>query len=77
MKEYAKDMINSSNMKKEYKVTARWWEESIIRNCAFGDEGSFYMFTDSEVLQLIIKCGRASITPVNDYFILEFQNDYD
>lgn len=70
----------------KYLIGARWWNESIQND--FGDERPIPLrdLTGDEVVALIRKHGRASITPASQdvfnknseaEFTLKFENDYD
>ena len=59
-------------MKKKYYITAYWGEGLIFD---FGKLDKFYSLTDSEVIALITKYGRASIFPKGNHWILRFEND--
>lgn len=64
-------------MIEKYIVSARWWNDELKNR--FGEQYSEHYLSDEEVIFVIIRYGRASITvPENKGFRnIEFQNDYD
>jgi hypothetical protein len=78
-------------MKHRYKVTARCWgpapfwpdqDTTYLPISRFGPEEPAYVeLDDTEVVELIMKFGRATIEPgsdsTGDYRTLSFENDYD
>jgi hypothetical protein len=79
-------------MKHRYKITARFWRPGALWEdqelkpyhpaIRFGlDEPAYEELDDTEVIELIIRFGRATIQVRTDsdgeYRTLEFENDYD
>lgn len=69
-----------------YVVSARWWDrdpampegpEGEMPADRFGEFGSTHELSDSEVVELIKRFGRASIEEVRGELHLCFENDYD
>jgi UDP-N-acetylglucosamine transferase subunit ALG13 len=74
----------------KYIVTARHWITNAYvlesskdgwnfasHEARFVTRGSEHELTDNEVVELIMKFGRAEITEENGIRKMEFQNDYD
>lgn len=63
-----------------YKVSQRSsWQEKEFDERFPGSRDQLFLLTDADVVELIIKFGRAAIESPEgaDHRVLEFQNDYD
>lgn len=77
-----------------YRVRARSWDDGYVGarfegvglfSARFGKYDSEHDLSDTEIVDLIIEFGRATITPMcddggdgpEDYRIITFENDYD
>lgn len=62
-------------MTRRYVVFARDWNSQLQDR--FGNQNSVHELTDTEIVDAIIKHGRAEIGREGLVLTLEFQNDYD
>lgn len=59
-----------------YRIQCRgYWTQDLLDR--FENETKIHLLTDSEVIDLIMKFGRASIEEESNNRLLYFQDDYD